>query len=278
MYRIQTKFPELNEVLFQFVSDVHTLLGDDLIGFYLQGSFAIGDFDEHSDCDFIVAIAQELSDDRVQQIREIHRSIFDTARKWSQSLEGSYFPVSLLRSTANCGVPLWYLDNGHRELELSSHCNSVIVRWVLREKGVVLYGLPPNQLIDPISPDELRRTIFRSIVDAAAIIADHPENYYNRFYQSFFVLQCCRKLRDLYFAENGSKRMGAEWVKSNFDPNWNELIDRSWSGRQNPSVSVNEPPDRDDFEATLKFVEYIRNKAMEYANSIGIIYESKIRS
>jgi hypothetical protein len=35
------------------------------------------------------------------------------------------------------------------------------------------------------------------------------------------------------------------------------LIDRTWSGRTHPEISVRTPADQEDFEATLRFVKYV---------------------
>jgi hypothetical protein len=56
-----TPYPDLNQVLQELLSSIQSILGDTFTGFSLQGSFALGDFDEHSDCDFIVVIKDELS-------------------------------------------------------------------------------------------------------------------------------------------------------------------------------------------------------------------------
>lgn len=50
-----TCFPELNRLLTDLTGSVRSALGDHFIGAYLQGSFAIGDADEDSDVDFLVA-------------------------------------------------------------------------------------------------------------------------------------------------------------------------------------------------------------------------------
>lgn len=49
-----TPYPELNQVLDELVSRIEQILGSSFVGAYLQGSFAVGDFDRHSDVDFIV--------------------------------------------------------------------------------------------------------------------------------------------------------------------------------------------------------------------------------
>ncbi len=51
---IPTPYPKLNDVLGILVSSIQEILKDNFVGAYLQGSFAIGDFDIHSDVDFIV--------------------------------------------------------------------------------------------------------------------------------------------------------------------------------------------------------------------------------
>jgi predicted nucleotidyltransferase len=49
-------FPELRALLDDQVVSVQTILGRDLIGFYIVGSFAVGDADLSSDCDFITVV------------------------------------------------------------------------------------------------------------------------------------------------------------------------------------------------------------------------------
>jgi predicted nucleotidyltransferase len=46
-----TQFSELNEVLDQLVGGARQALGDNFVGAYLVGSFALGDADIHSDWD-----------------------------------------------------------------------------------------------------------------------------------------------------------------------------------------------------------------------------------
>src|SRR5215208_2470942 len=49
-----TPFAELNELLGELVARVAAILGDNFVGAYLTGSFALGAADLHSDCDFLV--------------------------------------------------------------------------------------------------------------------------------------------------------------------------------------------------------------------------------
>jgi predicted nucleotidyltransferase len=252
-----TPYTALNEVLGELVAGIRENIGEDFIGAYLQGSFALGDFDVHSDVDFIVVIKEELSFQQVENLQRMHGQVYNLESRWAQHLEGSYFPMHILRQHTTLDDELWYLDNGARSLIKSRHCNTALVRWVIRENGVILEGPPPRSLIDPISVETLRRGIREVITGWGQEILMKPEKYNNRFYQTFIVLSYCRMLNDLYNGYPGTKVEGAEWAKENLDPSWSPLIDRTWAGRPKPEISVRQPADPGDFADTLRFIRYI---------------------
>jgi predicted nucleotidyltransferase len=256
-----TPYPELNRVLRDFVESVQVALSTNFVGAYLQGSFAVGDFDLHSDVDFIVVTEEELLPSEVHDLQEVHERIYGLDIPWAQHLEGSYFPKEVLRDHGRQGERLWYLDHGSRSLLQSTHCNTVLVRWVVREQGVTLAGPAPALLVDPIPVEALREHIRATILDWGQEILSHPDPYKNRFYQGFIVLNYCRMLHDLHRGFPGSKLAGAQWAKENLDPSWKGLIDRAWNGRPDPAVSSRKPADPQDFKATLEFIHYCRNKA-----------------
>lgn len=259
-----TPYPELNDVLRVLVENVQEILDANFIGAYLQGSFAIGDFDEHSDVDWVMAIKRELSGGEVDALQVMHERVYSLQSRWAQHLEGSYFPEDILRSGTHRGIKLWYLDNGARSLIQSEHCNTLVVRQTLREHGVTLAGPPPKSLIDPISVIDLRKEIFNVMVNWGDEILTNHDKYNNHFYQTFIVLSYCRMLHDLKVGTLSSKRRAAAWAKQNLDPSWSALIDRTWGGRPDPSQSVQRPTDPDDFAMTLKFVGYIIRESERY--------------
>src|SRR5690242_4868396 len=133
-----TPYPELNAVLHELVASVQVALADAFVGAYLQGSFAVGDFDADSDVDFVMAIRDELGDTQVSALQLVHRRIFGLPSEWARHLEGSYFPTAILRNPDERGKQLWYLDHGAQNLVRSDHCNTVVVRAVVREHGITL--------------------------------------------------------------------------------------------------------------------------------------------
>jgi hypothetical protein len=127
-----------------------------------------------------------------------------------------------------------------------------------------LAGPPPKTLVDPITEEALRAEIFETLAKWGQQILDDPGPYSNRFYQGFIVLSYCRMLHDLHRGYPGSKREGAEWAKSVLDSSWSDLIDRAWECRPDPAHQVQQPPDREDFERTLRFVEHVTTESRTY--------------
>src|SRR3989442_11175208 len=160
-----TPYPELNRVLRDFVDRVQAVLSTNFVGAYLQGSLAVGDFDLHSDVDFIMVIEEELSHEEVHGLQAVHEHIYCVDIPWAQHLEGSYLPKEVLRDHARLGGLLWYLDHGSRSLIQSAHCNTVLVRWVVREHGM---SLPMRG--STVMPTNCVRSIYKGVTCANTTI------------------------------------------------------------------------------------------------------------
>lgn len=264
-----TPYPDLNDVLDELAESIYAILVDKLVAACLQGSFAVGDFDEHSDVDFIIAIADELSDAQVGDLQVMHDRIYNLDCPWAQHLEGSYFPMKILRDASQTDGDLWYLDHGARSLVRADHCNTLVVRSTVRDFGVALYGPEPASLVDLISGDELRREIYNTMHHWGNEILSNPEKVNNRFYQGYLVLNYSRMLQDLERGRPGSKREGADWAKANLNPMWRGLINRAWACRVDPATSVRQPADPVDFSKMLSFVRYVLDLSSQWYDPVG---------
>jgi predicted nucleotidyltransferase len=251
-----TPYPELNMVLGRLVAGVRAALGASFSAAYLQGSFAVGDFDEDSDVDFLIAVEDELSAAELAGLQALHGAIYDLATPWTQHLEGSYVPRRELRRAAPARRRFWFLNNTARQLELSDHDDSQVVRWVVRERGISLAGPPPQDLIDPVDPADLRREVLATMRDWAAQIFADPTRINNRWYQPYAVLSYCRMLQTLHTGTVESKPAGAAWAARSLGERWAGLIGRAWAERPDPSFKVRQPADPADLAATLEFIEY----------------------
>ncbi len=261
-----TPYPELNIVLAELINGQKKILKDNLIGIYLQGSFAIGDFDIHSDADFITVTKNEPSESEVIALRKLHKRIFEMKDKypWAGHIEGSYFSNDLLANNNRCSEKTWYVDRGSDKLIQSNHCNTLVVRWTLYEKAVVLFGPEAKTLMEEVTSEALRKEIFTLVHYWGDMILKNPDDWNSHFYQSFIVLSYCRILYSLKTGKVHSKRASANWAKENLDQEWHDLIDRSWSGRPDPAASSQRSANPEEYKKTIAFLRYAIRKSKDF--------------
>lgn len=257
-----TPYPEVNAVLALLLEGVRAVLGEELIGLYLFGSLSGDDFDPgSSDIDFLVVTAGALPDGTLEGLREMHARIAASGLPWATRLEGVYWPRAALRrhDPADARHPTIGVD---WEFGLGEHGpNWIIERWIVRERGVTVWGSPPRTLIDPVSPDELRAATRDTILDRWPGRLHDPEWLRPREYQAFAILTMCRALYTLERGVVASKPVAAAWARDTLAPPWPDLIARAlaWRGDQRP----------DDPTATLAFIRYTIARCRRYAEKRG---------
>lgn len=253
-----TIYPELNAVLRELVASARTILAENFCGAYLQGSFAVGDADVHSDVDFVIVTEDEVGEAQLAALQAMHERIHALDVPWAQHLEGSYIPKNSLRRLDPSRPPYLYLDNGSSELVWDNHCNTEVVRWSLRERGIVLAGPDPKSLVDPVSAAELRSEVLTTMhewVDWAKA----PDM--SRWRQPTLVLSYCRMLHTLTVSRVTSKREAGEWALGALSAEWASLIRSALDDRPDLWLLVHEPADAEAVRRTLAFVDYALNEA-----------------
>jgi len=223
--------PEVQALLADLLAGARAILGEELIGLYLDGSLALGDFDPAtSDVDFIAAIARPLSPAAFDALAAMHRQMRDSGRPFATEVEGSYIPLPALRRHDPADATFANHERGPDEVLKYKlhHSDWVIHRFTVREHGLALFGPPPATLIDPVSPDDVRRAtaeVLRSwwgTAGAITYIRAAPAGGL-----SFIALTMCRALYALERGEVVSKRAAAEWALLTQDARWRPLIERS---------------------------------------------------
>ena len=254
--KFPTSDPELNTVLHEFVTSVQTILGSNFVSAYLQGSFAIGDWDTDSDVDFLVVVDHDISDMDLSALQAMHARIYNLETEWAKHLEGSYFTKEILKRSDPTKKEIWFLDNTFDKLILSDHDNTLVVRWVVREYGITLAGVDARELIDPVSADDLQQEVLAIMQKWAGEIFAGQWSMDNLWAQPFAVLGYCRMLHTLYTGRIASKLSGVTWAKSKLDSRWVSLIQRAWEERPNPSLKVRQTADPSEVNSTLEFISY----------------------
>jgi hypothetical protein len=250
-------------VLVRFVSEISSELTDNLLGVYLVGSLAIGDFDLDSDIDFLVITKTKLTEANIRNLPVIQTGIQEMGYYPAQHLEGSFIPIADLNDWQIIGEKEFpYFDNGSTTLEYSNHDNQWHVRWVLRERGVPLVGPNPVEFMQPIPQAEMASEIKTTMLQCATAFEgdlDHPLGFLNsRFGQSFIILTYCRMLQTLQTGSVQSKKAAVMWAREFIDPRWVELIDQAWEERRGVRFmeKIHQRAEQALLCETLDFIKY----------------------
>jgi hypothetical protein len=252
-----TPFAELNELLARFVAQISSILGANLTGVYLTGSFALGDGDAASDCDFLAVTGARLGGVEERALRDLHEEIPGWPSYWAYNFEGSYAPRADLTTLVKLGEPWLYVDRGSREMEWSPHCNTADVRWVLVNRPFVLAGTDPGTFACDVPAAVLQKTmqtqIERFLVDLGTW-ASFDVSWTQRY-------AVAAGSRMLYTLEQGrviSKKAALEWAAETLPGEWRSLIEQVENDR---FIPWNDPPRPGSVDRAVAFVEYVQERA-----------------
>jgi aminoglycoside adenylyltransferase-like protein len=260
-----TEFPELNEIVRDLAERAAAILGDNFVGAYLQGSFAVGDADQFSDVDFLIPTHGLITPDQEVQLRVMHAEFPERDVSWAQHLEGSYPPQDELRTLGAVGKTWLYVDNGAREMGWSAHDNTAVTRWSLRERGTVLTGPEPKALVDPVSAHDLRTQALADANRFMATLHKSAVELDNAWLQPYIVATFCRFLHTLDCGEVTSKRQALLWARNHLDPAWSDIIQQALCDRPDPWGRVRQPARPGTLQETLRFAKYGESIAERYS-------------
>jgi hypothetical protein len=219
-----TPYADLDALLAELVGTWRSILADDLVGAYLQGSFALGAGDRFSDCDWIVAIRDALTPDQESALRTLHEELPVRPEIWAHHLEGSYAPMTELASIEHKGRTWLFNDHGHPTLEWSDHCNRGYTRWILREHGIAMTGPEPRSSLAPIRSEFLRAEARAAIGTLKADIEAWIDIERIAWGQRYLVITACRVLYTLTTGRVASKSGSLEWASRSLDAKWRPLL------------------------------------------------------
>jgi hypothetical protein len=255
-----TPYADLDDLLDELLDHWRRILGDDLAGAYVQGSFALGAGDLHSDCDWIVATHRPLTDQQVAALREVHDEIPTRDGHWPHDIEGSYAPLADLTSVDHLGREWLFNDHGHRTLVWDDHCNRGYTRWILREHGITLTGPAPRSFMEPVPAALLRAEARAAVPTVVADLATWLDIDTIAWGQRYLVVTVSRTLYTLATAEVASKPGALEWAQRTLDPRWRPLLAQVRDERAR-GWEPDRPPRPGEADAARAFAAY----AVEWA-------------
>ena len=204
--------PHISELLSELLLHMQTILGGNLIGLYLHGSLVTGDFaPESSDIDLLAAIAVDLDETEFNGLQKMHLDLVAKHPMWENRIEIAYVSLDALKvfktqrhklGIISPGEPFHIVDAGKEWL----------MNWyMVQEKGLTLFGPPPQTLIDAISKEEFVQSI-RDLVAAWRTYDLYSETVSHRGAQAYAILTMCRGLYTHRHGEQVSKRQAAAIV------------------------------------------------------------------
>jgi hypothetical protein len=249
-----TPYPDVNAVLQVLLANVKAILGDHLVGIYLYGSLASGDFDlQRSDIDFVVVTDNDLANETISALGEMHARIFASDLKWAPKLEGSYISRQALSRYDPNAAPCPTLNEG--KYYVAPHGSDwIIQRSILRESGVVLAGPPLEILIEPVQAGEICEAVRGILREWWLPMLNHPDPRLHRSeYQAYAILTMCRALYTLEYKVVASKPVSARWAQEALGEPWGSLIKKAQAWYGDSEVST--------LDETLDFMACVLNRS-----------------
>jgi hypothetical protein len=245
-----TPYLDVNRLLADLLARLRSTLGEQLVGLYLHGSLVGGGFDPRvRDIDLLAVLASDLDDATAFRLSAMHDALAQDYADWRDRIEVAYLSrgaLAAFRTHEPCGARI--SPGEPFNLRLLGHY--YLVEWyVVRQRGLALWGPAPEEVIPPIS-----RTEFVAVVreHLAGWAEWSREMDLRRAAQAYVVLTMCRGLYALSHGEQASKLRAAAWAAQTY-PEWAGLIDRACTWRASGDDS---PPDATELGDIARFVEF----------------------
>lgn len=220
---------KVTELLDGLTKETAVIFRESLVGLYVRGSLATGDFDpETSDVDVLVILDKRVDDDAFRRIEEMHRQLVTLHPRYGPWLEAAYVDRAAIRSfTPGLRHPTLVR---RQSLEWHPHgCQWLLDYVTTRECGIALLGPDASSLIDPIPPDRIKSTIRERLREWIGWASNpvNPDWQLPNSHKSYVVATMCRALYALECDVLASKVRLTKWAIETLPEPWRTTVERS---------------------------------------------------
>jgi len=218
-------YKDLDKILNALTKGISHILGENLIGIYITGSLSYGDFNpENSDIDLLAILKIPALQEKLEALKQLHLQVEADYETWSKRIECSYIPIDMLENIQPPKTPRPYIGEGIFYPEAPYGNEWIINQYLLYNHGISLIGPDFKTLVKPIDIEDVREACIRDLFEEWETKINIPEWLNNSHYQSYIVLNLCRILYTVFCYKTASKKASASWVKNEFAPQRNNLI------------------------------------------------------
>ncbi len=246
-----TGYDEVDGMLARLLAEVQRILGDQFVGMYLDGSLALGDFNEEtSDIDVLVLTADYLPSEMVAALAAMHAQFGEGESKWGHEMEVSYIPQGVLgqlpRREKQFVLPR--IERGETLTLREHHMDWVLHCYILREYGIPLVGEPLTNLIAPVTPEAMKKATRDLFNFWWRPMVDEPTHLESVGYRVYNILTMCRILYTVRQGALVSKPAAARWAVAILDERWRRLVATAvhWQGEE-----------IDNLAETVAFIQFV---------------------
>jgi hypothetical protein len=204
------------------IADVRAILGHDIFGIYLYGSYVSGGFDPGvSDLDLVAVTEPKVEAVDLAGLEGVHRDFVSRNHEWGDRIEIVYIGRAALWSCRTSPGPLAVISPGEPFHLRSERPVEWLQNWYLvREAGVTLHGPDATAVVPPIAWTEF----VSATVGYANELRNRSFDEASPGFLAYAVLTMCRALRTIHTQTYGSKQEAAAWTRERM-PEWASLID-----------------------------------------------------
>ncbi|MCF0147765.1 MAG: DUF4111 domain-containing protein [Clostridium sp.] len=216
---------EIQKLLYKLVEDSCCIFKENLIGIYLHGSIAMECFNPMKiDLDILFVVENQITDFQKKKFMDVIVALNDIAPAKgiemslvrSKYCKNFTYPTTFDLHFSNMHLN-WYKSNPIEYIEKMNGTDHDLAAQFLitKNRGIVLYGKPINDVFGEIPSEAYLDSIKRDIASSQDEVIENS---------IYIILNLCRVLA---YVQDGlvlSKKEGGEWGIKNIDSKYKELI------------------------------------------------------
>lgn len=218
----------IRSLMNDLAAGLRSILGNGLVGLYVGGSLALGDFCEAtSDLDFLVVTEGTLSPEDLLAVGMLHQELLER-HPAAIRLEGDYAPRGFLLPTGTT-VPVPGCERGLFLPKVGEIMLSADNIYNMRQNAICITGPDPREVLPAVTSEQIRAAV-------RAMLQEGHGGCHTPGEAADGILSLCRSLYALEQGRPATKSEGAAWARVHLSPEWQPLIEAAVAIRSSGST------------------------------------------